>query len=271
MRRLPVNTVPTWLSAGHEDTPLVLLHGMGSTASVWLPQLEGLGTSRRVIAWTTPGYGQSPAMPALTWATLAIALANMLDTLNIDKAHILGHSIGGMVAQEFYHHFPSRVSSLILSSTSAGFGGADPEWKASFLRQRTEPLSQFNSFAQAAPVLLDQFLGPKTSPFMRQLATLSARAIDRERYIEYMRLLITFDRRTELSNITVPTLLLAGELDNQAPPKGMQRMASHLPNARLHQFQQTKHMANLESPHTFNSVVNEFLASICTSVCRTAA
>src|SRR5690606_27810503 len=104
------------------------------------------------------------------------------------------------------------------------------------LRQRTEPLSQFENFAQAAPVMLDHFLGPKTSPFSRQLATLSARIIERERYIDYMRLLVTFDRKTELANITVPTLLLAGELDDQAPPKGMQRMADKLPNARLHQF-----------------------------------
>lgn len=271
MRRLPINTLPTWLSAGNENTPLVLLHGMGSTASVWLPQLEAFGRARRVVAWTTPGYGYSPAMPALTWANLAIALANMLDALNIDKAHLLGHSIGGMVAQEFYHHFPCRVASLILSSTSAGFGSNDPEWQEAFLRQRTEPLAQFESFAQAAPGMLDHFLGPKTSPDMRHLATLSARPIERERYIDYMRLLVTFNRKTELGNITAPTLLLAGELDDQAPPKGMQRMADKLPNARLHQFQQTKHMANLETPREFNEVVSDFLAATPISQCRTAA
>ena len=271
MRRLPVNTVPTWLASGHNRTPLILLHGMGSTASVWLPQLDAFGPSRQVIAWTMPGYGQSPLLPALSWRNLAAALANMLDTLSINKAHILGHSIGGMVAQEFYHHFPCRVASLILSSTSAGFGSADPEWKEAFLRQRTEPLSEFENFAQAAPVMLDHFLGPKTSPFMRHLATLAARPIERESYIDYMRLLVTFDRKTELGNITVPTLLLAGELDDQAPPKGMQRMANWLPNARLHEFQQTKHMANLESPDEFKHVVNDFLTSICTSTCRSAA
>ncbi|HBT34205.1 MAG TPA: alpha/beta hydrolase, partial [Pusillimonas sp.] len=80
-----MNTVPTWLASGHNRTPLILLHGMGSTASVWLPQLDAFGPSRQVIAWTMPGYGQSPLLPALSWRNLAAALANMLDTLSINK------------------------------------------------------------------------------------------------------------------------------------------------------------------------------------------
>lgn len=262
MRRLPVNTVPGWLGSGHQQTPLILLHGMGSTASVWLPQLEYFGQSRQVIAWTSPGYGNSASVPTLSWPVLANALANMLDALHIEKAHILGHSIGGMVAQEFYHHFPCRVTSLILSATSDGFGAADPEWKAAFLRQRTEPLAQYDSFAQAAPGILNHFLGPQISTHMRQLAALAAHSIERDRYIDYMRLLVTFDRKTELANITVPTLLMAGELDDQAPPKGMQRMADRMPDARLQQLQNTKHMANLEVPLEFNRIISDFLDSI---------
>lgn len=255
-----MNNTPSWLGAGHGNTPLILLHGMGSTAEVWLPQLNHFGRQRHTVAWTTPGYGPSPALPTLGWSELANALAQMLDTLRIPKAVVLGHSIGGMVAQAFYHQHPHRVAGLILSATSAGFGSTDPQWKEDFLRQRTEPMARYDSFAQAAPDMLAGFMGPGISAHMRQLAEISAANIEKSRYIDYMRLLVTFDHKDHLPDIAVPTLLLAGELDTQAPPKGMQRMADAIPGARLETLPGTKHMANIENPAQFNQVIDTFLA-----------
>lgn len=257
-----MKTTPSWLAAGRGNTPLVLLHGMGSTAEVWLPQLNHFGRHRHTIAWTAPGYGRSPALPMLGWPALADALAEMLDALGIPRAIVLGHSIGGMVAQAFYHQHPHRVAGLILSATSAGFGSADPQWKEDFLRQRTEPMARYDSFAQAAPDMLAGFMGPGISAHLRQLAEISAANIEKSRYIDYMRLLITFDHKDRLPDIAVPTLLLAGELDTQAPPKGMQRMADAIPGARLETLPGTKHMANLENPAQFNQVVDAFLARL---------
>src|SRR5690606_29160604 len=132
--------MPVWLAAGRGGTPLVMLHGMGSTASIWLPQLEHFGQNRLALAWTMPGYAHSPAPAQLGWQALAASLRDMLDAQNIERAHVLGHSIGGMIAQEFYHRHPQRVQSLVLSATSAAFGSSDPAWKESFLRQRVEAM-----------------------------------------------------------------------------------------------------------------------------------
>jgi len=167
-----------------------------------------------------------------------------------------------MMAQEFYHRHPQRVASLILSATSGAFGSNDPHWTEQFLRQRTEALDQYSSFAQAAPTLLSDFMGPDTAPAMRSLASLAARDIDAERYLEYMRLLVTFDRKAELGDIAVPTLLLAGEFDTQAPPKGMRRMAERIPGARFVELAGLRHMANLESPTAFNEAVETFLSAL---------
>ena len=255
-----MNTTPSWLSSGTGGTPLVLLHGMGSTADVWLPQLTHFGRQRQTIAWTAPGYGTSPALNPLGWPELASALAQLLDTLQAPRVHLLGHSIGGMVAQTFAHQYPERVASLILSATSAGFGSTDPQWQEDFLRQRTEPLARYPSFAHAAPDMLAGFMGPNISESMRQLALISASQIEKDHYISYMRLLVTFNRKDDLSGITAPVLLLAGELDNQAPPKGMKRMADSLPNGQFQELPGVKHMANLEDPALFNAVIDAFLA-----------
>src|SRR5690554_6264038 len=121
-----MSSLPTWLASGRGGTPLVMLHGMGSTAGIWLPQLEHFGRKRLAVAWTMPGYAQSPAPAQLTWQGLASSLRDLLDALDIEQAHVLGHSIDGMIAQEFYHRHPLRVQSLVLSATSTAFGSRDP-------------------------------------------------------------------------------------------------------------------------------------------------
>ena len=256
-----MSTLPTWLASGQGGTPLVMLHGMGSTASIWLPQLEHFGGKRLSVAWTMPGYGRSPALPALSWQGLADSVGTLLDALHIDRAHILGHSIGGMVAQEFHHRHPERVHSLILSATSSAFGSTDAAWKEAFLRQRTDAMRPYQHFAEAAPALLNGLMSPATPAALRALAELSASGIDKQRYLEAMRLLVTFDRRSDFRNIDVPVLLLAGEHDTQAPPKGMNRLAQDNTNARFQQLPGLCHMANIESPDAFNQAVEAFLTA----------
>jgi pimeloyl-ACP methyl ester carboxylesterase len=257
-----MDAIPSWLASGHDDTPLILLHGLGLTAETWLPQLHHFGRTRQTIAWTQPGFSPSPALQTLSWEGLASSLASMLNTLNIDKAHILGHSMGGMVAQEFYHRYPQRVKSLILYSTSSAFGSSDPQWKEDFVRDRKEDVEPFANFTEAAPTLLSAFIGPAITPIMRQFANIASRDVSIAGYLETMKLLVTFNRKAELGTIAVPTLLLAGEHDTQAPPKGMKRMVEQIPGAQYVEFAGAQHMANLEATAMFNRVVEDFLSSL---------
>ena len=94
----------------------------------------------RIIAWNMPGYGGSTPLTNLTFANLASALVTFLDDLAITKAHIVGQSIGGMIAQEFAIRFPERVLSLALVATTPAFGGRDEQFKTDFLRARLAPL-----------------------------------------------------------------------------------------------------------------------------------
>ena len=242
--------------------PLVLLHGMGSTASVWLPQLEHFGRTRRVLAWTMPGYGASPALPELSWPALADALVLLADAQGLARFHLLGHSIGGMVAQAFAQRHPGRLASLVLSASSAGFGAASPAWKAEFLRQREEPLAAHASFAEAAPQMLARFCAPCITPARRALAELSASGIEKAAYLRAMRLLLTFDGAAQLAQLQMPVLLVAGSTDEQAPLKAQQRMLAALPQGRLTVLEGLNHMANLEDPARFNACVEAFLGEV---------
>src|SRR5438045_832978 len=98
-----------------------MLHGIGSNSRAFRHQLSGLCDSFDVIAWDAPGYGRSadPSQP-FTMEDLAECAVTLLDELHVDRAHVLGVSMGGVVAQLVYHRQPARVLSLILCDTNAG-------------------------------------------------------------------------------------------------------------------------------------------------------
>ena len=127
MLRAEVNGLSVAYQRTASGPALVLLHGFTHDSRVWSPQLEGLSDSFTIIAWDAPGAGQSPDPPETyeigDWAD---CLAGLLDAAGVQRAHIVGLSWGGLVAQEFYLRHPTRLWSLTLSDTYAGWKGSLP-------------------------------------------------------------------------------------------------------------------------------------------------
>src|SRR5262245_15752431 len=109
----------------NQTTQLVLVHGIGADGRMFDPVVERLGDAARIVVWNLPGYGGTPLDGPLDFPGLAAVLAADLRALGIERAVLLGHSIGGMVAQELAATFPERVRALILSATTAVFGSRD--------------------------------------------------------------------------------------------------------------------------------------------------
>src|SRR3954451_11546845 len=114
-----------------ERTPIVFLHGVGSDKSVWRPQLDHFGRDRRAIALDYLGYGESdPAPKGTTRDDYADAIISAMHELGVDRAHVCGLSLGGVVAIAMHHAAPERCASLILSDTFA----AHPDGRAIYER-----------------------------------------------------------------------------------------------------------------------------------------
>jgi pimeloyl-ACP methyl ester carboxylesterase len=262
--------VPAYLERGTGDEALVLLHGIGGRAEVWEPQLEAFSSRYRVIAWYMPGYGGSPPLPEMTFPALADALATLLDTLDAERVHLVGHSMGGMVVQEFLRHRASRLTSVCLYATNPGIARPETPEAAEaarlraeeFFRRRVGPIDAGIGMRDMAQTLLDQLLAPHAPQSARLAAVESVGAVPPDVYRGAMRAFLSFDGTDVVPDIRLPTLVLAGGEDRTMPPAVVEAMARQIPNARFEVIPGAGHLANLEDPAAFNCVLSDFLKTV---------
>ena len=253
--------------AGDEGVPLVFLHGLGGDAEQWRPQLDAFSDGHRAIAWDMPGYGDSAPIEAMTFPALAEAVVTLFDRLSIKRAHLVGHSMGGMIAQEFALLHADRMRSLTLVATSGAFGKnaageVDEAWRRQFVERRLGPLDRGASLAELAPKVVKGLVGDQPDPKGMEQAILSMAAVPERGYRDAVACLTSFDLETDLAKIRTPTLLVAGEKDPVAPPKVMAKLAEAIPEARLDVITGAGHLLNLEQPAAFNGILDDFLKSL---------
>lgn len=235
---------------------LVLLHGIGGAA--WQPQLKALA-GRAVLDWPLPGYGGTPMLAETSFAGWAETLLHALDAHGIGRADVLGHSIGGMLAQEFAITHPDRVNRLVLYATTPSFGGRDPSFAQQFLADRLAPLDAGKTMMDLAQESMAAMLGTHASYGAAAAAINAMASVPQAAYRETVRCLTTFNRRDDIGRITAPTLLIAGDRDPLAPPKTMQRMQEAIAGSRLVVLPGAGHLAHLEQPDAFNAALLDFL------------
>ncbi len=250
-----------YLEAGSGPRTLVLLHGVGTDAEAWTPQLAQFAPRFRVIAWNMPGYGGTPPLLHMTFAALAQALRNFLDERDIAKIDLVGHSFGGMVAQEFAATCPDRLRTLTLSGTSPAFGRPDGDWQQAWVRERLAPIEAGKTMEDLAPDMIRGLTGPEADADGLEIARRAIAAVPTKTFADGVRAIVTFDRRAALPAIAAPTLVLAGALDTNAPAPMMEKMASKIPGAQYVCLPAVGHLANLENPRAFNQALGTFLAA----------
>ncbi len=239
-------------------TPVLLLHGIGGRASLWAPSMAALAP-RRVIAMDMPGYdGTRPALTS--FEALADAAVALLDAQGVADADVVGHSLGGMIALEMALRHPGRVRRLVIVASSPAFGSRDPAFRESFLAARQKPLDEGIGMAGVAASLVPGMLGPSAAPQAAPAAMEAMASVDEAAYRATLAVLTGFDRRADLPRVTQPALLIAGETDQTAPPRGMARMADAIPDARIIVIPGVGHLLPLEAPDAFHAALHEFLS-----------
>jgi 3-oxoadipate enol-lactonase len=262
--------VPTCLKSGTGEDALIFLHGIGGCAKVWQLQLDAFADRYTVIAWNMPGYGGSPPVPELTFPVLADALEALLNTVPNRRVHLVGHSMGGMVVQEFLRNRAHRVTSLCLYATSPGLAQPDtPEAVEAararareFMERRIGPLDRGMTMRDMAESVLDQLLAPGALQSAQNAAIESVSSVPPDVYRDAMRCILSFDGTAILPTIDKPTFVLAGGADRTITLDVVEAMARRIKGARLDVIPNVGHLANLEDPPAFNHALSEFLATV---------
>lgn len=245
---------------GDGPATILFLHGLGGDWSNHTPQLDEFGSDYRCVSWTMPGFGDSPALSALTWSALADSAVALLDAVGADSATVVGLSMGGYVAQQVALDHPDRVNGLVLIGTSSAFGRpGDDTFKTKFLAVRHAPLDEGKTPADLAQIVVDGLVGPDPHPDARTNCIASMTRISTDAYRQALACLVTWDVRDRLHEIDTPTLCIAGSDDKTAPVSSLERLAAAIDGATVEVIDQCGHLVNLERPAEFNSVLRTFL------------
>jgi len=254
--------------------PVILIHGYGAKKEIWKPQIVDLCKRFKVIAFDLRGTGESdrPNMH-YTMKMLAEDVNGLTDFLLIEKAHIIGRSFGGMIAQNFTLLFPHKVEKLVLIATN--YGRAETKWveipKNGRLEEvetlKHDPLMAFKQKSkwvfhikfrkemEANPTkkFYDIF---SMEDLIRESAINPSRPQDIINQAEAMKTHYTLEK---LSEINSKTLLIAASHDRQTPVSVMIEMNNRIPNSELKIINKAGHFMTLSRASEVNNIILDFL------------
>lgn len=241
-------------------TPLVLTHGLGDTLHFWDPVAPALASHHALLRWDVRGFGDSDKPPGpYSAAQFAADLARLLDALGIDRIHLGGISMGGVIGQRFALDFPDRLRSLILCSTSSEIAAqATANW-----RRLADTIEQ-RGFGSGARDASRSFAESFVVSHPEVVAAAGRQTADNDplAYAAAARAMSDYGWTAELARVRVPVLILQGLADRLTPPGGSVKMSRALPAARLLMFADTGHSLPVERPERFAAAVLGFTGGV---------
>jgi 3-oxoadipate enol-lactonase len=240
--------------------PVVFLHGIGSSARTFAPQIASFAAAGyHPVALDLMGYGTREPVEALSFEALAEDIELAISESGLERPVLVGHSMGGMVVQTMLRRAQLDYAAAVLSCTSPAFGNPAGDFQKKFVADRLAPLDAGRTMADVAPGAADNVMTPNADPAGRALFIAQYAAVPAATYRAAVKCLVTFDERANLPNINIPILCLAGEHDRNAPPPVLEKMAGKIPGAYYLCLSGLGHMPNLEAPAAFDTAIFNFL------------
>jgi 3-oxoadipate enol-lactonase len=238
---------------------VLLLHGLGSSGDDWGPQVQALRDRYRVLTVDLPGHHRSARPPGrLTIQALAAPIAEVLDRLTIEAAHVVGLSLGGCVALALALDAPARVRSLVVVNAFA-------RWQTAGVRGAARGVRR-TLLAVAAPMrMLATSIAREAFPeaeqaALREAAVARIAANSRGHYLACLAALVRFDVRQRLGEISCPTLVVAGGRDTTVPFATQVFLARSIRGARIRVVDDSGHVTPGDRPEVLNDLILEHLA-----------
>ncbi|WP_456468528.1 alpha/beta fold hydrolase [Archaeoglobus sp.] len=235
-----------------EGEPLILIHGLGESIEGWTFQYDEFSKHFRVIALDLRGFGMSDVPESIAVEDFARDVKNLMDHLGLDKANLLGLSMGGVVCLEFYRKYPEMAKSLILANTLHKL----PEEAKPMFEQRLKLLESSPDMSQIAEFIAEMSIHQDRKDLKDMVRTI-IRKNNKEFYTMVTAEIGRVNYESLLPQIKVPTLVIVAEYDITTPPALGREIARLIPGSKI--VRNSAHLAKLENPEEFNKYVVEFL------------
>lgn len=239
------------------------IHGVGGHGSDWLEQLAFFSSDYETFAWDARGYGDSDDYDGpVTINRFASDLAAILRELGVPRAHLVGLSMGGFIAQELYRCNPALVASLCLADTAISLKRAlGAAAVADFVRFRRMRLQSGLSLTQLAQEVAPRLVAPDATLDVISRAKLSYGRLRPDSYMKALEACAEFENCLDFSAIHVPVLVIQGSDDTVVPMEAARELAAAIPNCQFEVIPHAGHLSNLEKPAKFNEILHAFLST----------
>jgi 3-oxoadipate enol-lactonase len=265
MPRTRIGNIEMYYEVHGSGEPVVLIHGLSMDSSTWFNQVSVLSQNYQVVVFDNRGVGQTDA-PNEDYSTEMMAddAVALLKFLNVDNAHILGFSMGGMIAQIIALKYPELVRSLLLNTTAAQFPAKAKHLVQTWLRMLNENVSLETRIREG-------FLWVYTNEFFEDDETVMASVnlainhphpLSTHGFAGQVAALMKHDTRSQISQISVPTLVLIGGDDIFIPIEFSEELAAKILKAELVILERGGHNCWMEFPELFNQAVMQFLGRV---------
>lgn len=245
-----------------QGAPVLLIMGLGYPSDLWHRTRPLLAANYRTLALDNRGIGRSEApLGPCSISLMAEDVRSVLDAAGVEQAHIIGVSMGGMIAQEFALRYPRRVQSLVLGCTQAGGLHAVPAAPSVLLALMSRP----NLTPDQAAELFIPILYDPSTPRQRveeDMAILRDWPPHPLVFAAQLQAIVAWEAYSRLPQIAAPTLVIHGGSDRLIPPRNGELIAARIPRARLVMIAGAGHMLATDQPEPTHRALTEFLARV---------
>ena len=263
MPYVPTRDIITYYEEHGSGEPLVLIRGLGSDIQAWAPQVPALAKHFRVVIYDNRGGGRTGA-PDKPYSIEGMAddLAALLGELGIEKASVLGMSMGGMIAQEFALKYPAKLDKLVLLATSPGLDGYSRTIIQNFINIRRSNMSREQIIRAQAPFIYSAEMLDDTERFERAVqASLDNQYAQQDHaYIRQAQAILNWDARGRASGIKAPALIVTNQEDILLPPRNGEQLGKLISGSKVVQLA-GGHVGVTEYPNEHNAAFLEFLGA----------
>ncbi len=252
------------LSVAGDGPLVVMLHGIGGNRRNWPAQVAALAGDYLAVAWDMRGYGDSADYDGpMRMDDLCADIERIRHHFQRPALHLVGLSMGGMIALEYHRRHPHRVASLVLANTNAGFAvDFDDAQKEEFVRLRRDPILNAASMEELAAVMAGVLMSASASPGAAAAIKESILLLRPDSYLKALDLIVHIDARDTLAAIDKPVLVISSDDDRVIPAASSRSLAEAITGSSFELIAAAGHLSNLEQAPAFNALLGAFLADV---------